>query len=141
MTTSRLTGSGSRRILVVDDHADSAEGLAVLLRLHGHEAVTAGDGVTALDLARTFRPDVVLLDIGLPEMSGYEVAQRMRDEQAHAVRLVALTGHGHEQDRRRASEAGFDGFLLKPFSVDALASALAAPASFEQSVANAGKES
>jgi len=140
MTTAPFTGPICRRILVVDDHTDSAEGLAFLLRLQGHEAVTAGDGVAALDLARTFHPDVVFLDITLPAMSGYEVAERLRDEHANAMRLVALTGHGQEQDRRRASEAGFDDFLLKPFSVDALNSVLAALASFQHSVANAGKE-
>ena len=141
MNTAPSTGRMCHRILVVDDHADSAEGLAFLLRLHGHEAKTAGDGAAALDLARTFHPDVVLLDIGLPQMSGYEVAQRLRGELANAVCLVALTGHGHDQDRRQALEAGFDHFLLKPISVDALSSVLAAPAPSHRPVANAGKES
>lgn len=112
--------SSARRILVVDDHADAAEGLAFFLRLHGHETRTAEDGVTALDLARTFHPEIIVLDIGLPRMDGYEVARRLRDEHPNGLLLVAATGYGKKEDRRRATEAGFDHVLVKPISLDAL---------------------
>ena len=103
------------RILVVDDNADSAESMALLLSLSGHETRTAGDGPAALEAFRAFRPAVVLLDIGLPGMDGYEVARRLRAEAGEAgATLVAVTGYGEDYDRQRAREAGFDHHLVKP---------------------------
>src|SRR5437870_4862557 len=97
-----------RRVLVVDDNVDAADSLAVLLRLQGQEVHAAYDGPTALEVARNCRPDVVLLDVGMPEMDGYEVARRLRQQPGmeHAL-LIAMTGWGQEEDRRRSREAGF----------------------------------
>ncbi len=118
-----------RRILVVDDNADAAESLAMLLRLKGHDVRTAHDGAAALDVARTFGPQVVLLDIGLPGMDGYEVARRLRREEGlKGVLLVALTGYGQEEDRRRSREAGFNRHLVKPVEPGALNEVLTLPA-------------
>ena len=110
-----------RRILVVDDNIDSAESLGLLLKLMGHEVCTAHDGQGALDAAMTFRPDVVLLDIGLPGMNGYEVATRMKAiPELSKTQLVAQTGWGQEEDRRRSSKAGFAAHLVKPVDQEAL---------------------
>jgi PAS domain S-box-containing protein len=118
--------AAGRRVLVVDDNADAAESLAVLLRLEGHEVRTAHDGPAALEAARGFRPEVVVLDIGLPRMDGYEVARRLRAEAGLADALmVALTGYGQEEDRRRAEAAGFDAHLIKPADPAALQGILA----------------
>jgi signal transduction histidine kinase/integral membrane sensor domain MASE1 len=111
-----------RRVLVVDDNVDSAESLATLLQVQGHDVWMAHDGPSALVLAREHRPQLVLLDIGLPAgMDGYEVAQRMRPEAGlqDAV-IVALTGYGQEEDKRRAAQAGFDGYLVKPLDIKQL---------------------
>jgi CheY-like chemotaxis protein len=103
------------RILVVDDNVDAAESMAVLLRLHGHEVRTAYDGPGGLEAARAFRPQAVLLDIGLPRMDGYEVARRLRGEQGlEKILLVAVTGYGQEEARLRGRVAGFDSYLVKP---------------------------
>ena len=103
------------RILVVDDLRDSADSLATLLQMMGHDTRTAYDGLEAVQAAGAFRPNVVLLDIGLPSMNGYEVAQRIRDEAWSAgASLIALTGFGQEEDKRRAMKAGFDHHLTKP---------------------------
>jgi PAS domain S-box-containing protein len=116
----------SRRVLVVDDNVDAAESLALALRLAGHDVRVAHDGPSALDAARAARPDVVLLDLGMPVMDGYEVARRLRREPGlDGVRLVALTGWGQEEDRRRTREAGFDGHLVKPVEVDIIQAVLA----------------
>jgi len=103
------------RILVADDNADGATTLSMLLDAMGHESRTARDGEEALSVAEAFRPDVVLLDIGMPKLSGYEVCRRIRAEPwgAHAI-VVALTGWGQESDRQRTSDAGFDRHLVKP---------------------------
>ncbi len=112
---SKISNLQSRKVLIVDDNADSAESLALLLSMRGHEVRTAHDGPAALEAAEAFRPQAVLLDIGLPGMDGYEVARRLRDRPgAEGVLLVALTGYGQEDDRRRAAEAGFDAHLVKP---------------------------
>ena len=104
-----------QRVLVVDDNVDGAESLAMLLQLFGHATRTVHTGPEALSAVRDFLPDVVFLDIGLPGMNGYEVAQRLRqDAQLRTPMLVALTGWGSEDDRKRAREAGFDGHLTKP---------------------------
>ncbi len=103
------------KILVVDDNADGAESLATLLALGGHAAKVAHSGAEALETAREFRPDYVLLDIGLPDMSGYHVAEQLRsDERTRGSVLFAVTGWGSEEDRRRASSAGFSHHLTKP---------------------------
>jgi PAS domain S-box-containing protein len=113
------------RILVVDDSVDTAEGMAVLLRLLGHEVRTAHDGLGAIAEAREFRPDFVLLDIGLPRMSGYEVAARLRQEDGcTGAVLIAVSGYGQDEDRRRSKEAGFDYHLVKPVDHDALVTLL-----------------
>jgi PAS domain S-box-containing protein len=111
-----------RRVLLVEDNLDGAETLAILLRLWGHDVRLAHDGSSALAAAREFRPEVVLLDIGLPHgMNGFEVAQRLRQEPESAhVLLVALTGYGQAEDRQRSRAAGFDLHLVKPVDVNAL---------------------
>lgn len=109
---------GLRRVLLVDDNADAAECLALLLGIMGYEVRTAADGAGALAVASDFRPQVVLLDIGLPgAMDGYEVAQRLRVAEAtRDALLVALTGRDGEEDRKRSREVGFDHHLVKPVS-------------------------
>ena len=106
--------SQSRRVLVVEDDPDSAQSMAMLLDLWGHRAETALDGLEALHAARRFHPEIVLVDIGIPGLDGYEVAERLRNEHGPDLKLVALTGYGREEDRRRARDAGFDGHLTKP---------------------------
>jgi CheY-like chemotaxis protein len=114
------------RILVVDDNADALLSLAMLLRISGHEVRTAQDGVSALQMSREQVPDVVLLDIGLPGLNGYEVAKRVRQEPTlSGVVLVAITGYGQESDRRLAEQAGFDHHLVKPIDVARLEALLA----------------
>ena len=119
----RPVGPG-RRILVVDDHQDSTDSLALFLRLRGHEVRTAHDGPSALDEIERYRPDVVFLDLGLPGMSGYDVARRVRMmNELGPLRLVALTGYGTDADREKTRAAGFDVHLAKPVdprAVDAL---------------------
>jgi CheY-like chemotaxis protein len=110
----------------VDDNTDAAESLAMLLRALGHDVLTVHDGEQAVAAAAGFRPDVVLLDIGLPKMNGYEAARRIRDQGGRGVTLVALTGWGQEEDRRRSREAGFDHHLTKPVAPAVLLELLAA---------------
>jgi len=111
-----------RRILVVDDNVDVVETTTMLLSLSGHQVRSAKDGLQALHVANEFRPDVVLLDIGLPLMDGYEVARRLRQTpQTAGALLIALTGYGQQGDRQRGKEAGFDGHMLKPVDPHALA--------------------
>jgi signal transduction histidine kinase/DNA-binding response OmpR family regulator len=113
--------NGTTRVLVVDDNADGAQSLATLLRLSGFRVEVAQSGPAALTTAESFQPDVVLLDIGLPGMDGYEVARRLRAEENGSRRLlVALTGYGREEDRRRSQEAGFDHHLAKPVDPEQL---------------------
>jgi PAS domain S-box-containing protein len=119
--------TASRRVLIVDDNEDGAESLAMLLELGGHKTRTAHDGVKAMEVAEGFRPDVVLLDIGLPGLNGYEVCRRMREKPwGKDLLLVALTGWGQEEDRRRSEDAGFDTHLVKPADQVVLMSLLAA---------------
>ena len=113
-----------RRILVVDDNVDAAASLATLLRLEGHETRIEHDGPNTLAIALKWRPDVVLLDIGLPGMNGYQVAEELRERGFHG-RLVAVTGYGQEADRARSRDAGFDVHLVKPVDVHTLHLALA----------------
>ena len=117
-----------RRCLVIEDHADAAESLALLLELAGHEVAVTFDAAAGLEKARTFHPDVVLCDIGLPgAMDGYGVARALRTAaETRSAYLIALTGYGQDDDRRRALEAGFDAHLTKPADLDALHRLLAA---------------
>jgi CheY-like chemotaxis protein len=114
-----------RRILVVDDNEDGATMLAALLEFDGHQVTTSLSGLEAVDIAIAARPDVVLLDIGLPGLDGYEVARRIRAAADGAVRLVAITGYGRDEDRARARDAGFAAHLVKPVNFDALRRVLA----------------
>jgi PAS domain S-box-containing protein len=103
------------RILVVDDNRDSADSLAMVLQLRGNETRAAYDGLEAVAVAATFQPDIVLLDIGLPKLNGFDAARRIRDQSdGNGIVLVALTGWSQEADRQRALEAGFDGYAVKP---------------------------
>ncbi|HET8646655.1 MAG TPA: response regulator [Vicinamibacteria bacterium] len=121
----------ARRVLVADDNVDSAETLAMLLQALGNEVRTVNDGTQAVEESEQFRPHVVLLDIGMPGLDGYEVARLIRGRPWGAqVVLIALTGFGEEEDRRRSREAGFDHHLLKPVDIGPLRQALeAAPPS------------
>ena len=110
-----------RRVLVVDDNPDATETMSILLKLSGHEVEIANDGDTALEAAERFKPQVILLDVGLPGMHGYEVAERLRSlPENENVVLVALTGYGQERDRVRAMEAGFDYHFVKPVDFEKL---------------------
>lgn len=104
-----------RRILVVDDNRDAATSLAMLLRLMGNQTKTAHDGLEALDVAESFRPDLIMLDIGMPRLNGYDTARRIRElSWGESVVLVALTGWGQEEDRRKSQDVGFNHHLVKP---------------------------
>ena len=107
--------NSSRRILIVDDNQDAADSLAILLQLSGNDTRTAYDGQQAVDLAGVFRPDVLLLDIGLPKLNGYEVCRRIRRQSwGKNIVLIAVTGWGQNEDRQRSQEAGFDHHMVKP---------------------------
>jgi CheY-like chemotaxis protein len=109
------------RILVVDDNVDTARGMARLLALLGHDVKTAHDGPKAIEVARAQRPEVVLLDIGLPGMDGYAVAAKLRqDGCCRDAVFIAISGYGQDEDRRRSREAGFDHHLVKPVDHNAL---------------------
>ncbi len=121
----KARAENAHRILVVDDNVDSARGLARLLKLLGHEVRTAGDGEEALAVAADYVPGVVLLDIGLPGMDGYQVARELRKQaDSKDALIVAISGYGQDEDRRRAKEAGFDFHFVKPLDHAALLSVL-----------------
>ena len=125
--------SRSNRILVVDDNVDAANSLAMLLLSEGHEVKAVYSGMQALDVLEVFAPDVVVLDIGMPSMSGYEVARRIRTmQQGQAPLLIALTGWGQASDKRRAADAGFDEHLTKPVDPNVLMSLIATRFPLEQ---------
>jgi CheY-like chemotaxis protein len=114
------------RILIVDDNYDAANSLGMLLRMLGNEIQTAHDGLEAVRAVAAFHPDVVLMDIGLPKLNGYEAARQIRVEAGgEGPRLIALTGWGQEEDRRRSLEAGFDHHMTKPIDFDKLQELLA----------------
>ncbi len=114
------------RILVIEDNLDQAQTLAALLALWGYEVTTANEGTAGIEIAATFKPDVVLVDLGLPGISGYEVARRLRKHpQLKDVRIIAQTGWGDSNDRRRTREAGFDHHMLKPLDPEELRAVLA----------------
>ena len=120
------TASTTLKVLVVDDNRDAAESLSLLLGLQGHDVCTSHDGNSAIAAARTFRPHLVLLDIGMPGMNGYEVARHLRQiPELNDVVLAALTGWGQPEDRQRSRAAGFDQHLVKPVTPDALQGVLA----------------
>jgi len=127
--TAGVASSGpKRRILVVDDNVDAAEALGELLRDYGHEVATAHDGPQALDNARLHHPEIILLDISMPEMDGYEVARRMRGELGLGdALLIALSGYGEDRHRRLAREAGFDQHVTKPVDVSKIEELLKLP--------------
>jgi signal transduction histidine kinase/DNA-binding response OmpR family regulator len=119
--TAERSAENSRRVLVVDDNRDAAETLALMLELHGHQVKVAHDGRSGLKVAREYQPDVILLDIGLPHLNGYEVARSLRaNGPARLPLLVAMTGYGQEEDRRKSREAGFDRHLVKPVDPELL---------------------
>jgi CheY-like chemotaxis protein len=120
-----LSADAGLKILVVDDNRDAADTCAMLLEASGHHVQTAYTGRQALELARTFRPHAMLLDIGLPDVDGYKLARQVRATPwGRSVVLVAVTGWGQEQDRLRAVEAGFDRHLVKPISAETVDSLL-----------------
>jgi signal transduction histidine kinase len=127
MTNADQATRTQRRILVADDNNDALESLATLLQLSGHEVYTAANGAMALESAEQHRPEVALLDIGMPKLDGYEVARRIRAQPwGQRITLVALTGWGQDSDRKRSQEAGFDSHLVKPLDLDKLTELLAA---------------
>ena len=124
--TEEGTAAPPKRVLIVDDNVDSADSLAMVLICDGHQIERVYTARAALERAQSFHPDVVLLDIGLPEMDGYEIARRIRKvPELAGVRLVALTGYGQPDDRLRAQSAGFDEYLVKPVEFHALARSIA----------------
>lgn len=130
MTTPRAASAAnsppSRRVLIVDDNVDAAETMAALLETLGHEVAVAHDGEAALEAVSNVSPEIVLLDIGLPRMDGYEVCRRLREGKAARPFIVAVTGYGQAEDRERAQKAGFDAHLVKPASFDAIQAVLRA---------------
>ena len=107
-------------MLIVDDNRDAADTLSMYLRAKGHDVRVAYDGVEGLGAAMAFKPQVVLLDIGLPKIYGYEVAREIREKFGAAVLIIAVTGYGQEEDRRRSREAGFDYHFTKPVDLNEL---------------------
>jgi PAS domain S-box-containing protein len=127
-STTKKAGAAKRCILVVDDNVDAALSTTLLLRAWGHEVQTAFSGPAALDAVRTFRPEILLLDIGLPGMSGYEVARHLRSEPSlQGMIIVAITGYGQESDRQRSFDSGFDYHITKPPDPSLLESVLSSP--------------
>jgi CheY-like chemotaxis protein len=115
-----------RRVLVVDDNRDAALSLATLLQLNGHEVRVGFDGFDALELVPQMQPDVILLDIGLPGLDGYEVCRRIRASGLVDTEIIAMTGYGQDRDRQRAQEAGFDRHTVKPVDIGELMNSLKA---------------
>jgi CheY-like chemotaxis protein len=114
------------RILIVDDNVDSADSLAMMLRMSGHDVQTAYSGQAALAAAMEYEPSIVLLDIGLPEVDGYEIARQLRQRaEFKAVWLIAITGYGQDADLQRSRDAGFDHHLVKPVDPQKLEELLA----------------
>lgn len=117
----QATGNGALRILIVDDNRDSASTLSMLLRRLGHQTLTAFDGEEAVATARGFSPEVVLLDIGLPKLNGYEVCRWIRAQNSsHRIVIIAQTGWGQEETKQKTRDAGFDHHMVKPVDPTAL---------------------
>jgi CheY-like chemotaxis protein len=124
-TESDAVARRARRVLIVDDNISSADSLALIVKLWGHDTRVANSGPEALETAEAYRPEIILLDIGLPGMDGYEVARRIRSSpELSTILLAAMTGYGRDEDRHRAIEAGFDHHLVKPIDLDLLESML-----------------
>jgi CheY-like chemotaxis protein len=122
---SAIKNGAGLKIMVIDDNQDAAETCALLLELSGHRVKTAFTGTRALELAQAFEPDALLIDIGLPDITGYELARKARAASwGRDAILIALTGWGQEEDRRRAFEAGFNHHLTKPVAPEVLESLL-----------------
>ena len=120
------TQNARRRILIVDDNQDSTESLAMLLKLKGNETHTAFDGMQAVATAEAVRPDLILMDIGMPKLNGYDAARRIRQEPwGKNLVLIALTGWGQQEDLEKSRQAGFDGHLVKPVAPTTLMELLA----------------
>jgi CheY-like chemotaxis protein len=119
-----------RRVLVVEDNPDVREALHLWLEIHGHRVESAGDAAEAMAKALAFEPEIALIDLGLPDVDGFEVARHLQAvPMSRKIRLVALTGRGQPADRARARQAGFDAHLVKPVDLDALAGLLRSPGS------------
>lgn len=119
--TAHLDVEQARTILIADDNIDSAQSLAMLLRLQGHDVATVFDGMEAIEKVSTINPDVVILDLGMPRMNGLEAARRIRQlPEGDTIKLIALTGWGQEGDRQRTLEHGFDHHLVKPLTLQEL---------------------
>ena len=118
--------SAKRRILIVDDNRDAAKTLSMLLEMTGYETFTANDGITAVDVACESRPDIILMDLGLPRMNGHEACRKIRDlTWGMDVTIIAVTGWGQDKDREESGTAGFDRHLVKPVSLETLQSTFA----------------
>jgi CheY-like chemotaxis protein len=131
--------SAGARVLVIEDNADGRETLRVLLGLLGHRVETAADGESGIEQAVAERPDVALVDIGLPDIDGFEVARRLRQRLGAELRLVAMTGYGQPEDRARAEAAGFDDFLVKPVDPEQLSRLLGGAAPGGVKAGSAGR--
>ena len=119
-----------RRVLVADDNVDAAESMAMLLELAGHDVRVVHDGLAAVKVAEAFQPEIVLLDIGMPTLNGYEAARRIRDlDPDRKIRLVAISGYAQQEDRIQSKEAGFDLHLVKPVDTRVLRDFIAKPLS------------
>ena len=118
-------GAPGRSILIIEDNADAREALRILLELDGHVVEAVGEGTEGLQIAQAKDPDIALVDIGLPGLDGFEIARRLRASGSRRPVLVALTGYGQPEDRRRATEAGFDSLLVKPVDPSVLSDLLA----------------
>jgi CheY-like chemotaxis protein len=126
LTTQHLPLATPLKVLVVDDNVDTLLGFSMLLKASGHDVRTAHDGLSAVETAIAYRPNVVLLDIGLPGLNGYEVARRLRQHpNLKNTVLIALTGYGQDTDRQASKQAGFDHHLVKPARFDQLNKILA----------------
>ena len=124
----RTRKSASSRILVVDDNVDAADSLGIMLSYSGHDVRVVYSGRDAVAASEEFRPDAIILDLGMPGMDGYAVARAVRaDPRFQQTRLIALSGYGQLEDRRRTAEAGFDEHLVKPVIFEALSAALVSP--------------
>lgn len=129
-----LSRERSLRVLIADDNEDAADMLAQLVRMRGYQVAVAHDGLEAVSSAASFMPDVALLDIGMPELDGHQVAAELRKERGADVTLVAITGWGDGEAKQRASSAGFDHHLTKPIDLDGLISWLAERSQQKRSV-------
>lgn len=119
----KVTG---KRILVADDNRAGTDSMAMLLELDGHQTANAYDGVEALTIAESLRPEIILLDIGMPRLNGYEVAQRLRAEAwGKNIVIIAMSGWGQEKDQQRSRASGFDRHLIKPVNPEDLAKLIA----------------